>query len=496
MAKIGDFYRDKTVFITGGTGFIGKIIIEKLLRSADVGKIYMLIREKKGVNPEDRLVALFKSPLFDFVKNDKPEILSRVVSVTGNIEEDLLGLSASDQARLASEVEVVFHCAATVRFDEDLSRAVRMNVGAVWGLVRLARTMRRLVSLVHVSTAYCHCQESHIKESSYPAPMSPTDAMNLVKSLDKDILDAPAMTKSIIGNRPNTYTFTKAIAEELILSEAGSLPVCIVRPSIVVSTWREPTRGWVDNLNGPTGLFLVAGIGVMRTAVVHEDLLTDGVPVDTCANLTIASAWNTDREYRLNKNKWDRSKIKIFNYTSGNTVPLKWGQIYGFAEEQLMLNPLEGLVWYPEGSFKKSVTVNRIYEMVLHELPARLTDLVVTTFGKEPFALRLCNKMQRGMRSLEYFTTHQWTWENGNAKALAESMDETDRETFNFNLESLDWYDFIHHYVLGTRKFVLKQDPSTIPACRRKLMFLKICDRVIKLFFLYFLYRIFVSMFL
>ena len=32
MANIGDFYRDKTVFITGGTGFIGKIIIEKLLR--------------------------------------------------------------------------------------------------------------------------------------------------------------------------------------------------------------------------------------------------------------------------------------------------------------------------------------------------------------------------------------------------------------------------------------------------------------------------------
>ena len=76
---------------------------------------------------------------------------------------------ASDQARLASEVEVVFHCAATVRFDEDLSRAVRMNVGAVWGLVRLARAMKRLVSLVHVSTAYCHCQEAHIKVSKYGA---------------------------------------------------------------------------------------------------------------------------------------------------------------------------------------------------------------------------------------------------------------------------------------------------------------------------------------
>ena len=80
------------------------------------------------------------------------------------------------------------------------------------------------------------------------------------------------------------------------MSECGHLPVCIVRPSIVVSTWREPMQGWVDNLNGPTGLFLIAGIGVMRTARIHEDLQTDGVPVDTCANLTLAAAWRTSRE--------------------------------------------------------------------------------------------------------------------------------------------------------------------------------------------------------
>ena len=54
----------------------------------------------------------------------------------------------------------------------------------------------------------------------------------------------------------------------------------------------------MDNLNGPTGLFLIAGIGVMRTAVIHEDLLVDGVPVDTCANLIIAVGWKTDKDYR------------------------------------------------------------------------------------------------------------------------------------------------------------------------------------------------------
>ena len=148
------------------------------------------------------------------------------------------------------------------------------------------------VTRVHVS------KPDHVQEKSYKSPMKPKDAMALLHSMDREVLDSPVVTREVIGDRPNTYTFTKAIAEEIIMTECGQLPVCIVRPSIVVSTWKEPVAGWVDNLNGPTGLFLIAGIGVMRTAVIHEDLLTDGVPVDTCANLTIASAWKTDQEYR------------------------------------------------------------------------------------------------------------------------------------------------------------------------------------------------------
>ena len=126
--------------------------------------------------------------------------------------------------------------------------------------------------------------------------MEPSQALNLLDTVDRKVLDSPEFTKEVIGERPNTYTFTKALAEELIMSEGQALPVCIVRPSIVLSTWQDPVPGWVDNLNGPTGLFLIAGIGVMRTARIHEDLQTDGVPVDTCANLTLAAAWRTSRE--------------------------------------------------------------------------------------------------------------------------------------------------------------------------------------------------------
>lgn len=53
--KIQKFYDGCNVFITGATGFMGKILIEKLLRSTDVATIYILIRAKKGKDIHTRL---------------------------------------------------------------------------------------------------------------------------------------------------------------------------------------------------------------------------------------------------------------------------------------------------------------------------------------------------------------------------------------------------------------------------------------------------------
>lgn len=48
------------------------------------------------------------------------------------------------------------------------------------------------------------------------------------------------ITPKLIGERPNTYTFTKALAEYLVQQECGNLNVAIVRPSIVGASWKEP----------------------------------------------------------------------------------------------------------------------------------------------------------------------------------------------------------------------------------------------------------------
>lgn len=58
------FYRGKNVFLTGATGFMGKVLLEKILRTCpDVGTVYVLIRPKKGQLTEERAQALFDQPV-------------------------------------------------------------------------------------------------------------------------------------------------------------------------------------------------------------------------------------------------------------------------------------------------------------------------------------------------------------------------------------------------------------------------------------------------
>ena len=132
-------------------------------------------------------------------------------------------------------------------------------------MIDLAGQMKHLESVVDVSTAYSNCDINHIEEKVYEAPESPRAFLELCKTADVDKLNQPEVTKKIIGSKPNTYIFTKALAESLLESEGRGLPISIIRLSIVTATWKEPVPGWVDNFNVTTGLFALAGQGVLRT---------------------------------------------------------------------------------------------------------------------------------------------------------------------------------------------------------------------------------------
>jgi alcohol-forming fatty acyl-CoA reductase len=54
---IKEFYKDKTIFLTGATGFLGKVVLEKFFRSLqEVRRIFILVRPKRGVQIMDRVM--------------------------------------------------------------------------------------------------------------------------------------------------------------------------------------------------------------------------------------------------------------------------------------------------------------------------------------------------------------------------------------------------------------------------------------------------------
>ncbi|KAH8026766.1 hypothetical protein HPB51_024315 [Rhipicephalus microplus] len=73
------------------------------------------------------------------------------------------------------------------------------------------------------------------------------------------------------------------------------------------------------------------------------------------------------------------------------------------------------------------------------------------------------------MGILEFFVTHEWTFSVDNLRLLMASLEGPDRETFDFDIRSIDWVAYMEQYILGVRRYVLKEDPSTIPTARRNL---------------------------
>jgi len=105
-----------------------------------------------------------------------------------------------------------------------------------------------------------------------------------------------------VGKCPNTYNFTKAIAEKLLEEEHDDVPTAIVRPAMVTGALKEPIPGWVDNTNGPTGVIAGVGKGILRVIRGNSELMVDLIPVDFSINLMIAVAWFTATQNKYNFN--------------------------------------------------------------------------------------------------------------------------------------------------------------------------------------------------
>lgn len=151
--RMTEFFENSEIFITGGSGVVGKAIIEKLLRSCNVRRIYVLLRPKRQMTADQRLRKMQQARIFQVLNVEKPNEMDKLTAIPGDVALPSLGID-EEHMQMLQRVSIIYHCAATVRFDEPIRVALRLNVGGTLEALKIAETLQHLRIFVHISTFF------------------------------------------------------------------------------------------------------------------------------------------------------------------------------------------------------------------------------------------------------------------------------------------------------------------------------------------------------
>ncbi|KAF9804889.1 hypothetical protein SFRURICE_007792 [Spodoptera frugiperda] len=473
---IRDFYKGRNILVTGGTGFMGKVLIEKLLYSIpDIGNIYILMRPKRGKSVDQRIEDMQRLKLFERIRTEKPDALKKMKALQGDVLFEKLGLSESDIELLSNEVSVVFHFAATLKLEAPLKDNVNMNTCGTQRALDIVKKFKKLDVFVHLSTAFCYPDYEVLGERCFAPPIKPENVMKLIQWLDDKQL--ALLTPSLLGPHPNCYTFSKRLAESIVEQAHAELPVVIARPSIVCPSLKDPVPGWVDNLNGPIGLMLGAGKGVIRTMLCDGSLIAQVCPVDIAINGIIAIGMIEGNR------KEKHTSLPVYNVNNGHQKPTTWGEVLQIAKDYGRKFPLSWPLWYPNGDITTNAVLHEYRRIFYHLVPAYLIDFLLFVLGQKRIMIRIQERISNGLEVLQYFTMRPWNFPCPNYDAIKDKLNPEEQEIYNTDITEADREVYMMNCVEGGRVYCFKEDPTKVPYNRIYHRFLYFLDWFVKIMF-------------
>ncbi|XP_026331531.1 putative fatty acyl-CoA reductase CG5065, partial [Hyposmocoma kahamanoa] len=306
--------------------------------------------------------------VFDVLRGNSPRQLEKLQVVTGDLTKDMLGLSQDSVAQL-KDVSVVFHSAATLKFNEKLRLAVNLNLQPVICVLEICDVLPNVLAFIYVSTAYSNSEFSRVEEKVYPPAMK---LETLMKKLKEGDMDEEKLAEFIFP-KLNTYIFSKAMAEHVIAQHKNKgYSSAIFRPSIVVSSLHHPTPGWIENLNGPSGVIVFTGKGFLRVMRSNSSMVGDMIPVDIAVDTMIGVAWETALQ--------QSSSVRVYNCTSTEN-PMTWGEFKNYLNKYLREYPLENAFWVPALRDVHNAFLYNIQEVLLQTIPLYSIWYFMKLFG-------------------------------------------------------------------------------------------------------------------
>ena len=244
---------NRSVFITGGTGFVGKAMLTRLVRDKTYSKIFVLTRESAAKSADQRISGLIDEI---FGMSLAAEARRKIVPVAGDLTKARLGIADEGRRQLALEVTQILHVGASTEFGAPLREAREQNL---WGTS-------------HVLDFAMECSATGLDRFDYVSTA-------YVAGTKPGVVDEGTLDRG--QSFANTYEQSKYEAEGLVRSYANRLPIAVYRPSIIVGDSRH---GYTPHFKVLYLPLRILGKEYLPFVAINADGYLDVVPVDYVAD--------------------------------------------------------------------------------------------------------------------------------------------------------------------------------------------------------------------